>query len=92
MKHIKLFEQLILESDAKVTAMRQKLNASLKQVISQLKDAHAEMEDIEDSGRDPKEIELHKDSIDGVIMSLESKRDKIKQQLDKLYEELLKIC
>ena len=87
MKHIKLYEQFVNESDPKVQAMRAKLNAALEDTIEKLKELHDARDEYESAGEmdaDPDEIELAISDIDAEIMAVEGKRDKIKAELEKL--------
>lgn len=87
MKHVKIFEDFINESDAKVTAMRAKLNDALDKVIAELKDAYADRDELEaqaEQMEDQDEAGMMMQDIDNHIMMLEGKRDKIKEQLEAL--------
>jgi hypothetical protein len=85
MKHIKLFEQFISESDDKVTAARAKLNTALDAVIAQMQEIYDEKDQLENmEDGDPDEIDFRLNDLDGYIMDLESKRDEIKAKIEAL--------
>lgn len=87
MKHVKIFEDFINESDAKVTAMRAKLNDALDKVIAELKDAYTDRDQLEaqaEQMEDQDEAEMMMQDIDHHIMMLEGKRDKLKEKLSSL--------
>lgn len=87
MKHVKIFEDFINESDAKVTAMRAKLNDALDKVMAELKDAYADRDELEaqaEQMEDQDEAEMMMQDIDHHIMGVEAKRDKLKDKLEAL--------
>lgn len=88
MKHIKLFEQFVNESDPKVKAMRKKLNDELEKVYAKMKDVKARQDAIEDAvdaGKmDDDKARKQWEKLDHVRTDLEDKRDDIKVKLDHL--------
>jgi len=88
MKHIKIFEEFVNESNPKVTAMRKKLNDELEKVraeLGELFDRKDEIEAAADSGdMDYEEAELQMSDLDGFQLDLEAKRDAINKKLEAL--------
>lgn len=88
MKHVKLFEQFVNESDPKVKAMRKKLNDELEEVYAKMKDIQARQDQIEaavDAGKlDNDEAGDKWDRLDSFRTDLEDKRDDIKVKLNQL--------
>jgi DNA repair exonuclease SbcCD ATPase subunit len=85
MKHVKLFEQFISESDDKVKAARAKLNTALDKVIAQMQEIYDEKDQLENmEDGDPDKIEFRLNDLDGYIMDLESQRDEIKAKIKAL--------
>lgn len=88
MKHIKLFEQFVNESDPKVKAMRKKLNDELENVYDEMKDIQARKDEIEaavDSGQlDSDEASDMWSRLDSFWIDLEEKRDGIKAKISQL--------
>lgn len=88
MKHVKLFEAFLNESDPKVKAMRKKLNDELEKVYAQMEeiqDRKNQIEDAVDSGNlDRDEAESDWSRLDSFFTDLEDKRDQIKKKIEAL--------
>ena len=88
MKHIKLFEAFVNESDPKVKAMRKKLNDELEKVYAKMKDIQARQDQIEaavDAGKlDDDEARDQWERLDSFRTDLEDQRDDIKVKLSQL--------
>jgi len=88
MKHVKLFEAFVNESDPKVKAMRKKLNSELEGVYAEMEDIQARKDEIEaavDAGQlDNDEAGGMWSRLDSFWIDLEEKRDGIKAKLSQL--------
>ena len=88
MKHIKLFEAFVNESDPRVKAIRKKLNDELEKVYAQMEeiqDRKNQIEDAVDSGNlDRDEAEADWSRLDSFFTDLEDKRDQIKKKIEAL--------